>query len=296
MVYIGMLGFFYLSFYLLIPRFYFRKKYVQILLASVIFLVLMIAIPPFIFQAKHISTENAGMVFRRPPGPPFFIRAGHILMLSVATFLLALTLRINLRLQISEKEKSKAELLYLKAQINPHFLFNTLNGIYALAIQNSSKTADAIVKLSGMMRYVLNESQKEKVALLDEIAYIKDFIDLQRMRLADTVAVHLRFNGIMLGHEIAPLVLIPFIENAFKHGVNTEENSEIWVKISLEGDDFFMEVKNNNVHSSDTHFEKSGLGIANTKNRLNHIYPGRHNLKIQETDSLYVVQLKINLV
>ncbi|HRD40256.1 MAG TPA: sensor histidine kinase, partial [Bacteroidia bacterium] len=185
------------------------------------------------------------------------------------------------------------ELSYLKAQINPHFLFNTLNSIYSLAIQKSDETANAVVKLSGMMRYVLTESQNEFVSLQKELDYINNYIELQKTRLDSTIKLHYTITGTTTGKAIAPLILIPFIENAFKYGVNAEENSEITIEISVNEAAINLFVKNNKVSIRPDPENRSGLGIENTKSRLLLLYPGKHYLNIDDNSASFSVSLSI---
>lgn len=207
----------------------------------------------------------------------------------------SLMLRISGRWQQTEREKMNAELSYLKAQINPHFLFNTLNSIYSLAIQKSDETPTAIVKLSGMMRYVLSESANEFVSLEKEIIYIKNYIDLQKLRFEDAISLEFIIKGDSIGKKIAPLMLIPFIENAFKHGVNAEEESLIKINIHITEETLFLSVFNKKVTINISEENKSGLGIENTKNRLQLLYPEKHKLSIFDTENSFLVELSMNL-
>lgn len=193
------------------------------------------------------------------------------------------------------RDKLDAELSYLKAQINPHFLFNTLNSIYSLALQKSDDAANAVVKLSGMMRYVLTESQRESVSLEKEINYIKDYVELQKLRLGNAVRLDFNISGNAAQKQIAPLLLIPFIENAFKHGVNAEENSEIKIEINVTESAVNLFVKNNKVNVDNTTDVKTGLGVENTKNRLILLYPDKHHLTIDDNPLSFAVSLSINI-
>lgn len=193
------------------------------------------------------------------------------------------------------RDKLDAELSYLKAQINPHFLFNTLNSIYSLALQKSDDAANAVVKLSGMMRYVLTESQRESVSLEKEINYIKDYVELQKLRLGNAVRLDFNISGNAAQKQIAPLLLIPFIENAFKHGVNAEENSEIEIEINVTESAVNLFVKNNKVNVDNTTDVKTGLGVENTKNRLILLYPDKHHLTIDDNPLSFAVSLSINI-
>lgn len=204
-------------------------------------------------------------------------------------------LRIHFRWKKAEQEKTDTELSYLKAQINPHFLFNTLNSIYSLAITKSNNTPDAIVKLSGLMRYVITDASHDFVPLEKEINYITDYIELQKIRLDDTVAVKYEIKGNVKGKQIAPLILIAFIENAFKHGVNPEEESAIDISVTIEGDSLLLAVRNNKV----THLQDgevvNGMGIENATSRLQLLYPAKHTLEIQNQSTFFKVELTIDL-
>jgi Histidine kinase len=237
----------------------------------------------------------------QPPqtrGLGFLLHAPHFeyLFQFMMVLVLSTMIRINNRLKQTEKEKVNAELSYLKAQINPHFLFNTLNSIYSSAIdENAENTATAIVKLSGMMRYVINEAHHHCVPLPNELNYISDYIELQKLRLGSTVHLLFGINGNAAGKQIAPLILISFIENAFKYGVNPEENSVITIEIDIHNNDLLLSVLNNKVKTPNADRLKNNIGLENTRNRLQLIYPSRHELAVKEDEKEYLVLLKINL-
>ena len=200
---------------------------------------------------------------------------------------------LNNRWKQAKKEKTDAELSYLKAQINPHFLFNTLNSIYSLIIQKSDAAADAIVKLAGMMRYVLYETDRNFVMLEKEVSYLQDFVDLQKLRFGSQVPVTFTINGKAEGKQIAPLLLISFVENAFKHGVNAEEKSEIIIHLDMSDNNVVLKVHNNKVQVD--HWDVTGIGLQNAKNRLQFIYPDKHILIIEDTVTCFFVTLQISL-
>lgn len=237
-----------------------------------------------------------GDMHKGPPmGFSFWGRINHNFFLFFAVFFFSLLLRIALQWRQAQKEKSDAELSYLKAQINPHFLFNTLNSIYSLAIDKSDNTAPAVAKLSGMMRYVISDATKEFVPLEKEIAYIKSYIELQRVRFGESIHLFFEISGNPAGKQIAPLILIPFIENAFKYGVNAEEDSMIRIHIFIEENKLNMEVQNNKVNVQMAHEDKTGTGIANTQSRLRLLYPARHLLKIADNEKEFSVSLTLIL-
>ncbi len=196
-----------------------------------------------------------------------------------------------------EVEKNSAEVSYLRSQINPHFLFNTFNSIYALAIkENAERTANGMLKLSGMMRYVVSESSSEFVPLEKELSYINDFIELQKLRIDSGVNLEYALKGIPEGKRIAPLLLIPFIENAFKHGVNPDEDSSIRILIDIGEDTLHLFVENNKVSIHHEKNERMGYGIENTRNRLSLLYPSNHTLVIVDTSKKYQVNLNLKLL
>ena len=214
--------------------------------------------------------------------------------MAVAFFSLLLSIRS--RWKQTEKEKLNAELSYLKAQINPHFLFNTLNSIYSLAIQKSDATPEAVRKLSTMMRYILTESNVDFVPLHKEIDYIRNYIDLQQLRFGNELKLNYSIWGSEKNKQIAPLVLISFIENAFKYGINAEEDTHIKIVINIYETRLEMLVSNNIVTVQVSEEDKSGIGLENTRNRLQLVYPYAHKLQITEDEKTYFVNLSIDLV
>ncbi len=297
--YLLLLCFFYLNFYYLLPQFYFRKQYIIYFSIVLGCFITAAFLPHLIVPGNMHHAPPPGLHHSNDmPRPPHF---GYMLhefneyfVLFVLAFFFALFLKINERLKMAEKAKSDAELSYLKAQINPHFLFNTLNSIYALAIVKSDRTANAVVKLSGMMRYVLTDLGADYVPLEREMHYIADYIELQKIRLEKSIRLQYEIVGDTMGKQIAPLILMPFIENAFKYGVNAEENSDISIAIAIGKYELHMRVANNKVHAIEG-VEKTGVGLENTRSRLNIMYPNKYSLQIEETDTTFLVLVKISL-
>ncbi len=164
-----------------------------------------------------------------------------------------------------------------------------------MAIMKSDDTPTAVVKLSEMMRYVTSESNKDFVSLEKEMVYIFNYIDLQKIRFGKAVEILVNVQGETKGHSIAPLILIPFVENAFKHGINAEENSKITIHIIIEERNLHMTVSNNKVVVHQAEEIKSGLGIENTRGRLQLVYPGNHMLIIHDNEKDFFVSLTIHL-
>lgn len=190
----------------------------------------------------------------------------------------------------AETDKANAELSFLKAQINPHFLFNTLNNIYTLAVTHDENAADSIMKLSNIMRYVTDEVSTDFVALQNEVDCISDYIELQRLRMNDSTPVNFTVRGDMQHKTIPPLILMTFIENIFKYGISKQEPSiiDINIDVSESAISFFCQ---NRIFIRNTDTQRMGIGIKNTKQRLEHLYHGRHLLYITNDDEFYTVQL-----
>lgn len=290
---------FYVNYYFLIPDLYFKKKYVLFFIGLLIGFSLLLFVHlliPHEIPKPPVNKQGITPPAFRPVRENFVIREiRHHLFQFLAVIGFSFFLKFYNRWKQTDKEKTSAELSYLKSQINPHFLFNTLNSIYSLALEKSDHTATAVVKLSGMMRYVITETKNDLVPVSKELNYISDFIDLQRIRLGNTADVEFRVQGSAGSLSIAPMLLIAFIENAFKHGVNAEENSKIKVEINLQDQQLEMNVFNNKVTVHSREEEKSGLGIRNAKHRLDLIYPSRHTLDIIETEKDFQVHLILNL-
>jgi two-component system LytT family sensor kinase len=194
--------------------------------------------------------------------------------------------------KLLENINLNTEISFLKSQINPHFLFNTLNGIYSLAHVQSPQTETAILKLSDLMRYVLYECPTEKVELAKDIQYISNYIDLQRLRLSSKVTIQYELKGNFEGHYIAPLLLISFIENAFKHGISYTNSSFIQIEIGVFEETLTLFVENPVVKNNS--FE-GGMGLKNARRRLELLYPEKHSLNIFNNDYLHIANLKLSL-
>ena len=197
-----------------------------------------------------------------------------------------------------ENEKLTAELSFLKEQINPHFLFNTLNNLYYLAYTKSDNTTEVIAKLSQMMRYMIYESNYPLVELNKEIEYMQNYVSLERLRLNNQIPIDVNIQGDTNGIKIAPLILITFLENAFKHGVSND-NKKAWVNltIKLNGKDCIYTVENskNKINGVTSEHGKSGIGLRNVKRRLELTYGEKYDLEVKDLPDRYYVQLKLSL-
>jgi two-component system, LytTR family, sensor kinase len=311
---------FYSNYLLLVPSLFFsRKRYLYYL--SVLILIL-----SFYFVSdysnKHIfklepkngrsvqSIEPVGEVKRHPPregdgkiGPP--MREMHIFNYAFTSLILvffSLGIRILERhSQIEkmqeklEKERLNSELAFLKNQISPHFFFNTLNNIYSLISINTVDSQKAVLKLSKLMRYLLYESEHGNTSLSSELEFMNNYIDLMKLRMNEKVTLSVSFPVKYEEISIPPLIFIPFIENAFKHGISYRERSFIDISLTTFKDSLSFRCVNSLVKSKETEDNRySGIGLENAGKRLALLFPGRHQLKINKSDSEYEVLLQIS--
>jgi two-component system, LytTR family, sensor kinase len=199
-----------------------------------------------------------------------------------------------------ELKQSTASIDFLRSQINPHFLFNALNTLYGTAIQeNAERTGEGIQKLGDMMRFMLQENIREKISLSREIDYLQNYISLQKLRTDPSPGVQIQteIRDSENPFRIAPMLLIPFVENAFKHGISLRETSEIKISLEIKNNTLYFDVSNSK-HTrpqNDPEKDKSGIGLENVKQRLKLLYPGRHELIIHETPKDFFVHLTIQL-
>jgi two-component system, LytTR family, sensor kinase len=325
---------FYFNVYVLIPRLYLKKKYLVYFAIILALFVGVYFLKPFdrLMVSSRPPHERGDISRQRrdqrppPPGPGFspegrdqgpppprFSRLGRDRRPPVRTDITSMILFITVwslstalciikqwrlteqRVAKAEADKANAELSFLKAQINPHFLFNTLNNIYSLALTNNENTAASIMKLSNIMRYVTDDIGEDFVPLENEIQCMTDYIDLQRLRLGKTMNVDLFVSGPVADKKIAPLILMTFVENVFKYGISNHEPAAITIKLSVEGNriNFYCL---NKLFETKRNVERSGtgIGISNTKQRLQHLYPGKHSLKIDTSNGYYTVQLTLD--
>lgn len=282
-----LIAFFYINYLYLFPNLYLQKRKLGYLLSII----------ASFFIIFCISIFFIGIINPPPPGPPHFPFpfALNTSLRFVIILFFSCGISIFFRWKRLEEEKMKAEVSYLRAQINPHFLFNTLNSIYSLAVKKSDYTSEAIVKLSNMMRYVISETNHDYVSLEEELNYINSYIDLQKLRLTSKITIDTNISSHSYGLRIAPLLLIPFIENAFKHGVNTEEHGYIKINIDVNMRELHLYSENKKVQIQKHISEGSGLGIENSKQRLQLLYPQNHLLAISDSEEKFCVDLKITL-
>jgi two-component system, LytTR family, sensor kinase len=314
---------FYVNYSLLIPYFLFIKRYILYVL-----LLLVLVSGLFFIKSeidKNLFTEmgNKERTHFMPPRsfdgslsqmkpaqmpPPFFGKMPSVrrVIPGISQLLMIVLASISIRFiqkwqddekmkSEIEKEKITTELSFLKQQINPHFLFNAINNIYSLSLSDRPSTSEAILKLSSILRYMLYETDKKFVALRNEIQVIEDYIELQKLRITEKVHLTYRVKGNSETYSIVPLLLIPLIENAFKHGIDNINNSIIDIFIEIENDMLNIRIKNSLVPKPEKDSTESGIGIKNIRRRLELFYPQAHSFKTDIIDDCFLVHLSLNL-
>ena len=289
------IGLFYLNYLVLIPHFLDKKKYkvYALYVISAIIIIglckygLAIAFKPITYVRMHKPIGFWQYSFSTSFTSIIFIFLSTVLKFTVDWFL-------NERIQRDlENQRLSAELSFLKSQINPHFLFNSLNSIYSLAYQKSDTTPEAILKLSEIMRYMLYECNDNKVELAKELQYLHNYIDLQKIRFGNKAFIDFEVKGEINNQYIVPLLLISFIENAFKHGIANDPIMPISLKINIEDGKLYFFIQNKkHSHNRDA---SGGIGLMNVKRRLDLLYPGKYNLDIRDETDTYTVQLSLVL-
>ncbi len=310
--------FYYLNTLVLVPRLLAKEKWFWYILSVIVCLWIFLYAPKQIalliaepdpyneFNREWIRVRNpAYKGIQHPQGQGFnrgqrpvadpYNTVLFLLIFTVGTCISVIQrwLKTEQNRKATENEKLNTELSFLKSQVNPHFFFNTLNNIYSLAVVRSEKTAPAVMKLSAIMRYILTETQHDLVPLSNEVDFIHNFIDLQKVRLTDKVILHFSAKGNDDNLLVAPLLFIPFVENAFKYGVSTKESSNINIEIKTVGTRILFSSVNYIVPSENNLMENTGIGINNVKRRLELMYPGKHKVTTFEKDNYYNVQLEI---
>ncbi|MGQ1948343.1 sensor histidine kinase [Geofilum sp. OHC36d9] len=312
-----LMGYYYLNNLILVPRFLAQKCFWQFF--GITFVILLIYLyfsdlgdwlrPPFEtimpermpLHRPDFGPDSRMLLPKSDDIPMFKPLLIHIPFNSLLTFLLVFMVSTGTKIigswfdteqrrNQAEQEKSQAELSALKAQINPHFLFNTLNNLYHMSMQKSEETPDTILKLADLMRFVLTETQLDTIPLNKEIDVINQYIHLQKIRLTEKTTIDFRIKGDSKQHNIAPLLLLPFVENAFKYGVSTHTASTISIILTIENNGIIFNVKNKKMNTNTTN---TGTGLQNVKRRLQLTYPNQHILKTRITQDDYTIHLTI---
>ena len=293
----------YVSIYKLIPDYLITKRYilfglyslytfivsVYLIMVSIFFSLIYIA--QFNYEAMNPVTKNI-----------LFVATGvYMVVLLVSAFTL-----LKLNLKNSEETKiletkiletqlklKEQELNYLKMQIHPHFLFNTLNTMYGFALKKADETPEMILKLSNLLDYLLYQVDKPFVSLNDEINHINDYIELEKMRFNDTLHINFETENILADTKIAPMLLLPFVENSFKHGSLKKGILNVSIKLYCKNKSLFFEIENT---SKTNAISENGIGLDNIKKRLDLLYKDQYTLNINNENGLFKVNLNLNTV
>jgi two-component system, LytTR family, sensor kinase len=282
----------YLNLLIFLPGLFMKKRYITYFAMNFAF-VIVFNLTIYIVINQFQSVHDLHLGFRHWL---FYNMSVSIIMLILSTFLhyIKLWSVMNEKNLKAEKEKVFAELEALKAQINPHLLFNTLNNLYSLSLEKSDKLPGLILKLSELMNYIIYECKSDRVPLQNEIEFVKSYIDLEKLRFEESVEIQSVFEIDNFSCSIAPLLLLPFIDNAFKHSHETGNKRIINIQLLTNENILTFEISNT-CDPNQKKKEKSGIGINNVMKRLEYIYPGKHSVDINRIDNIFRVKLLLNM-
>lgn len=295
---------FYTTYYWFFLKGYVFKKRILPIIFSIFFFIVLSHLYDKYFMNYTISKLNFLSEEMREKGLKDFNNTklyfvisytlNRILFTIVGFAFLLRSLQQDEQMRLLKEQKLISELAYLKAQLQPHFFFNTLNNIYALALKKSDDTAPLVVKLSEMMRYILYKSENESVIIRDEINFLRNYMDVESIRYKSLISVNFETQGIDIGHKISPLLLLPFVENAFKHGLEQETNKGfVHLLICQIENELVMELSNSIPDKKNSKF--TGIGLTNVIKRLNIQYPKRYTLEQNNDGKVYKMRLTLLL-
>ena len=286
---------YFVSYYLLIPYLYDRGRYVQFALAA-IFVIILFNLHFFCFDSSDLGEMHEIAVI----GKNTFTS----LLISLDVIVIAATLlhrsyirthRRQLELEEAQRKTTEAELIWLKNQLNPHFLFNSLNNISSLTQIDPDQAQEAIAQLSDLLRYALYESQKPLVPLAGEVEFMQNYIAMMKLRCSDKTEVNEDFDIGSGREQIVPLLFISFIENAFKHGTSSNQASHISVRLHVTDGGIIFECRNTNFPKGESDHSGSGIGLENTRRRLDLRYPGKYAWEQKIENGEYRIKIEITL-
>ena len=282
--------------YWLLPRYFYRKQYLIFALISLTILAGAILVEEFVMERIYFGDSPRGQNFSG-----FLLTLldiGPTILFFVGFKLAWDNLKKQSDLEQLQKEKVESQMQFLKSQLNPHFLFNNLNNLYSYALENSAKTPEIILQLSAILRYMLYESKENLVPLDKELKYLEDFIRLQELQMENRGKVEFSIKGDTTNKMIAPLILIAFVENCFKHSLSSQSEN-IRIKIAAEVVGRQLQFHSSNTfaptESNADKYLSKGIGLENVQKRLDLQYPDRHQLTAAIEDSVYHIDLKLDL-
>lgn len=291
---------FYLNYLYLVPKLLLKKKTGLYVLLAIVLIVL------FVFtygKIEMVFGDNLLHDSRGPKHPPTFFSLKKVMIAINGVLIFAIGTIIKIYIEWNKNEimkknieaqKSSSELHFLKNQISPHFLFNSLNSIYSLTNKKSNDAPEAVITLSELLRYMLYQTDQDFVSLASEMEYIQNYLKLQRLRIANNESVTLNIHGNINNQKIRPLLLISFIENAFKYGTDFKGHTKVKIEIYVKDDELQFSCINL-IGSRKNDKNSSGIGLKNTKERLNLLYNDKHWLSVEEVNNEFVVSLTLKL-
>ena len=280
-----------------IPRYLFKNKYIIFSILAILWGIagwlLNVYFRQYFFDPIQVFLKFVPVV--QGSGQP----GSYLVLVITATFASMIVvfkywIKTQRQWMQAEKDKVTAELQLLKAQVHPHFLFNTLNNIYSFSLESSPKTPGLILKLSSLLSYMLYDCKADEVLLEKEIEIMKNYIDLEKERYGNKIEISWDVDGDVKDKYISPLLLLPFLENAFKHGTS-EQLEKPWLSVDISVSETMLKCKIANSKNEDAPASNHGIGIQNVKKRLAFIYPGKHELKMNDEGNFFVVSLAIEL-
>ncbi|MCU0390257.1 MAG: histidine kinase [Thermoflexibacter sp.] len=291
----------YINLYILIPKFLKEKKTVFYLIAFN----LIVIIGGLLQQRVILFCMSLGIYdfnYKLFTARKFLIICSHIYSILAITTVIKVLKDAYYNLQINQaliQAKLENELKFLKAQINPHFFFNTLNNLYALTLKKSDQAPEVVLKLSELMSYMIYEAKYDLVSLEKEVDYLKSYMSLEKLRFGDELKIDFQVDGILSGVNIPPLILLPFVENAFKHGVH-QDIDKVWIRINLiiKDESLVFKVENSQLKRqqvSQIADKGGGIGLNNIRRRLELLYEQDFELKISDNEDIYSVELRLNM-
>lgn len=288
----------YLNLLYLIPNYLTKNQfwtYLGLLLLSILVITPIEALILYLIysgnpEAQESVVINLNLYFI----PPILIASGSTLFKIINDWVRDLREKQEL-----EKRTMQSELRFLKSQINPHFLFNTLNSLYALTLKKSDNAPEIVIKLSEMMRYMLYECNEKQVLLSKEVNYLHNYLALEKLRQPKDIDIKFEVEGNVSHQMIAPLMFIPFLENSFKHGLsNNLSDGFVHIYLSVEGEDVLLRIENSKPEKlpmRDPKRKSGGIGLVNVKRRLNLLYPEQYSLNIEDNPKSYAIELGLKL-
>jgi len=287
--------------YFLIPKYLLKGKYGYMLLGASITLLIGSSFSYFITEV-FVTPLRQSFGFYRPSSGFFYglmsglrggtTAVGFATMIKLSKYFLVK----HWYSQQLEKEKLKADLRLLRSQLHPHFLFNTLNNLYGLVLAYSANAPQVVLKLSALLRYLLYECDTMLVSLKKEKEFIENYVSLEKLRYEDRLEISLIFDGITENQKVAPMLFLPLLENAFKHGVNEQlEQAWIYMELSVDNNHLVFKLLNSKIENQKVDTEIGGIGIQNVVKRLKLLYPNKHQLTLQDQGEIFFVRLEISL-